>query len=327
MLEVQEAPEPIPGNGEVRIQVTAAGVNFADIIGRLGYYPDAPPIPYVPGYEVAGVVDAVGQGVPSLHEGDRVFALTRFGGYSTAVCVPHKQVFKAYDWLSDQDAAALPLNYLTAYIALVVMGSLRKGNRLLIHNAAGGVGLAALDIAKIIGAETFGTASAAKHGILRERGLHHPVDYRNPDQDYELVIKEITQGEGMHLILNPLGGIHWQKSYRLLHPTGRLINIGVSSFVEDGRRSLLNLVRGMLTLPRYTPLQLMRENKGILGFNIAQLWSEVNQMRDWMAEIVTWYDEFKFRPRIDHVFTFAEAAKAHRYLQERKNVGKVLLQP
>ncbi|MCB0036743.1 MAG: zinc-binding dehydrogenase, partial [Anaerolineales bacterium] len=308
VLKIQDAPKPIPGNGEVRIQVTAAGINFADILGRMGMYPDAPSIPYVPGYEVSGVVDAVGQGVTDLREGDRAFALTRFNGYSSAVCVPHKQVFKAFDWLNDDDAAALPVNYLTAYISLLVMGSLRPGDRVLIHGAAGGVGLAALDICKIMGAETFGTASLSKHEFLVERGLHHPIDYRNPDQDYERVIESLTAGKGVHLILDSLGGVHWQKNYRLLAPTGRLVHFGASSMASGKKRSLLSIIRAMLVQPRYTPLKLMSDNKAVIGVNLGHLWDQGESMRGWMEQILSWYDELAFRPHIDRKFSFAEAA-------------------
>lgn len=327
VLKVVETADPIPSNGEVRIRVTAIGVNFADALGRMGMYPDAPSLPYVPGYEVAGVVDAIGQGVTSVQAGDRVFALTRFGGYSNVVCVPHRQVFKAYDWLSDTDAAALPVNYLTAYIALIVMGSLRKGDKVLIHNAGGGVGLAALDLCKIIGAETYGTASPNKHEFLLERGLNHAIDYRNPDSDYELVLKELTNGRGVNLILDPLGGRHWRKNYRLLAPTGRLVHFGASSLASGKRRSLLNIFQQMITLPRYSPLGVMSDNKGVLGVNIGHLWEESDRVRDWMSEIVTWYDAFAFRPHIGRTFPLAEAAEAHHYLQNRENIGKILLMP
>lgn len=327
VLKMQDAPKPIPGNGEVRIQVTAAGINFADILGRMGMYPDAPDIPYVPGYEVSGTIDAVGQGVTDLREGDRAFALTRFNGYSSAVCVPHKQVFKAFDWLNDDDAAALPVNYLTAYISLLVMGSLRPGDRVLIHGAAGGVGLAALDICKIMGAETFGTASLSKHEFLVERGLHHPIDYRNPDQDYERVIEELTSGKGVNLILDSLGGIHWQKNYRLLAPTGRLVHFGASSMATGKKRSLLSILRALLAQPRYTPLKLMSDNKAVIGVNLGHLWDYAESMRGWMDQILSWYDSLAFRPHIDRKFSFAEAAAAHHYIQDRKNIGKVLLIP
>ncbi|MCA9980294.1 MAG: zinc-binding dehydrogenase [Anaerolineales bacterium] len=327
VLHLQETTAPIPGNGEVRIKVAAIGVNFADLLGRIGVYPDAPATPYVPGYEVSGVVDAVGQGVTSLHEGDRVFALTRFGGYSTAVCVPHKQVFKAYDWMSDYDAAAIPVSYLTAYMALVVLGALRKDDTVLIHGVGGGVGLAALDICRIMGAHTIGTASAGKHAFLQERGLDTAVDYRHPDRDYERDVQELTNGRGVNLILDSLGGHHWQKNYRLLTPLGRLIVLGASSMVPSHKRSLFAIVRGYLSQPRFTPLQLMSDNKGVLGLNIGHLWDQKDALRDYMAQIVTWYDAAEFRPHIDQVFKLADAAEAHTYVQERQNMGKVLLVP
>jgi NADPH:quinone reductase-like Zn-dependent oxidoreductase len=327
VLHLEETPDPVPGNGEVRIKVAAAGVNFADVLGRMGLYPDAPTIPYVPGHEVSGVIDAVGQGVTRLHEGDRVFALTHFGGYSSVVCVPHKQVFKGYDWMSDYDAAAIPVNYLTAYLALVVMGSLRKGDTVLIHGAAGGVGLAALDICKIMGARTIGTASAGKHAFLQARGLDTAVDYRHPDRDYELVVRELTSGRGVNLVLDSLGGRHWLKNYRLLAPLGRLVVFGASSFAPGKKRSLWSILQGRLREPRFTPLQLLDDTKGVLGVNINRLWDRPELLRDYMAQIVTWYDAAEFRPHIDEVFKLTDAADAHHYLQERRNVGKVLLVP
>lgn len=325
VLEVREAPDPTARTGEVRIRVGACGVNFADIMGRMGIYRDAPDIPYVPGYEVAGTIDQVGQGVTDLKEGDEVVAATRFGGYCDLISVPHRQVFRRLEWMSVEDGAALPVNYLTAYLALVVMGSLRTGNRVLIHGAAGGVGLAALDICRIVGAETFGTASPQKHDFLLERGLDHPIDYRN--RDYAHVVQELTDGQGVNLILDPLGGKHWQKNYRLLMPTGRVVHFGGSSMAPEKTRSLLSLARGLLSVPFYTPLRLMNENKGVLGINLGHLWEYSGMLREWMSQIFEWYDEALFRPHVDRTFSFRQAAAAHSYLQERKNVGKVLLVP
>jgi NADPH:quinone reductase-like Zn-dependent oxidoreductase len=325
VLRSQDGPDPIPRSGEVRIRVAAAGVNFADILGRLGIYSDAPKLPYVPGYEVSGQIDLLGQGVPDFREGDPVFALTRFGGYSNVVCVPYKQVFKRLDWMSAQDAAAIPLTYLTAYMMLVVMGSLQAGDKVLIHGAAGGVGMAALDLCRILGAETFGTASPEKHDYLLSHGLNHAIDYRN--QDYERVVMDLTGGKGVHIVLDPLGGIHWPKNYRLLLASGRLIHFGASSLAQGKRRSLWTVFRGMVMLPFYTPLKLMNDNKAVIGVNLGQMWDQASMMRPWMKQIVAWYDEALFRPKIDRTFSFAEAAAAHHYLQDRKNIGKVLLLP
>ena len=325
VLQIKEAAHPIPGNGEVRINVETVGINFADILGRMGIYPDAPGIPYVPGYEIAGTVALVGQGVSGIKEGDKVFALTWFGGYSDVVCVPYKQVFQRLDWMSAQDGAALPINYLTAYIMLIVMGSLHPGDRVLIHNVGGGVGLAALDICKIIGAESYGTASPEKFEFLQSYGLNHAIDYRH--YDYEKVIGDLTQGKGIQIILDPLGGKHWKKNFRLLTPTGRLIYFGFSSHVSGTKRSRLRALREIIMTPFYNPLTLMNANKGVSGVNINHLWEQGDLITEWMAEIVNWYDEVLFRPTIDRAYPFNKVADAHQYIQDRKNIGKVLLTP
>ncbi len=325
VLQIQEAPDPTPHSGEIRIRVEASGINFADIMGRMGIYPDAPSIPYVPGYEVAGIVDMVGQGVPDFREGDKVFAVTRFGGYSDVVCAPYKQVFKRLDWMTAADAAALPVNYLTAYMMLIIMGSLRPGDKVLIHGAGGGVGLAALDICNIIGAETFGAASPAKHPFLIQRGLYHAIDYRN--RDFEQVMRDLTGKHGLQIILDPVGGKNWPKNYRLLAPAGRLIHFGVSSIATGKRRSLLGLLRMLVWLPFYTPIKLMNDNKAVIGVNLGHLWQRPDMQRNWMQQIIAWYDEALFRPHIDATFSFENAAKAHHYIQDRKNTGKVLLIP
>src|ERR1041384_4540863 len=181
VLKVQEKPDPTPRDDEVVIRVRAAGLNFADILSRQGLYPDSPPKPCVMGYEVSGIVEATGKDVNSSFVGWSVVAMTRFGGQSELVAAKATQIFDKPEKLTFEQAAAIPVNYLTAYALLVVMGSLHAGESVLIHNAGGGVGLAALDIAKKIGAETFGTASPGKHKFLTEGGLDHAIDYRQQD--------------------------------------------------------------------------------------------------------------------------------------------------
>jgi NADPH:quinone reductase-like Zn-dependent oxidoreductase len=232
VLKVQEKPDPKPAAGEVVIRVRAAGLNFADILSRQGLYPDSPPKPCVMGYEVSGVIDAVADDVNSSFIGKSVAALTRFGGQAELVAVKATQVFDKPDGLTFEQAAAIPVNYLTAYALIVVMGSLHEGESLLIHNAGGGVGLAALDIAKKIGATTYGTASPAKHKFLAERGLDHAIDYRS--QDWQPVLQQLTNGRGVDLIIDPIGGAHWKKSYASLRHTGRLGMFGVSTASADG---------------------------------------------------------------------------------------------
>ena len=208
-LQLRQGPDPEPKSGEVRIRVTASGINFADILAREGLYPDAPRLPAVVGYEVSGSVDKVGSEVDQDLIGRDVVALTRFGGYSDVVSVPPAQVFEKPAMLSHEQAAATPVAYLTAWQLLVVMGSLKAGEIVLIHNAGGGVGLAAIDIARHVGATIYGTASTGKHAFLLERGLHEAIDYRT--RDWEVEVDRLTGGKGVSLIIDPLGGSHWKE--------------------------------------------------------------------------------------------------------------------
>src|SRR5436305_13655729 len=159
VLQIKDAPDPSPAAGEVRIRVEASGVNFADIMGRMGLYPDLPRMPVVPGYEVSGRVDAVGSGVDAEWLGRDVIALTRFGGYSEMISVPLNQVFPRPHALSAMEAAALPVNYFTAWQLIVVMGGLKRGECVLLHSPGGGVGLPATQSARHLGAMVSGTAS------------------------------------------------------------------------------------------------------------------------------------------------------------------------
>ena len=327
VLEIREAPDPLPHRGEVRIRVERAGINFADIMARLGLYPDAPKLPAVVGYEVAGQIDAIGENVTGWQLGDDVIAFTRFGGYSDQVVVPINQVLKRPTGMSADEGAALPVNYITAYEMLVSCGRIRPGDRVLIHQAAGGVGLAALEICRIFGAETYGTASAGKHAFLKERGLDHPIDYRTTDFAEE--IKRLTANRGVHVILDPVGGDSWRKGWDILAPTGRLIMFGFSSMASGKERSLRRVVESLLSTPwfKFNPLNLMNANKGIIGVNLGHLWHEADLLNQWMQQVLAWYVEGKIHPHVDRVFDFADVAQAHSYIQERKNVGKVLLKP
>src|SRR3954452_19164544 len=226
VLQVQERPDPPVGPGEVRIAVKAAGINFADTMARVGLYPEAPKPPCVLGYEVAGEVESVGGGVESVNVGDRVMAGTRFGGQASMVTVPETQTIPMPDDFSFEQGAGFPVNYTTSYVALVMMGGLRRGERVLIHAAAGGVGISALQIAGSRGAEIFGTASASKHDAIRLHGVEHAIDYRN--QDFEQEVRRITGGEGVDLVMDATGPTNFRKDYRLLREGGRLIMYGLS---------------------------------------------------------------------------------------------------
>ena len=325
VLEVREAPDPQPGPGQVRIRVAAAGVNFADILARLGLYPDAPELPTVVGYEVACTVDAVGPDVAAPAPGERVLALTRFGGYSDVVVVGAPQVIPIPSSLSFEQAATLPVNYLTAWIMLVHLGNVGAGQRVLVHSVGGGVGQAALQICRWRGAEVIGTASAAKHERLRAEGVAHVIDYTKGDFVPE--VTRVTAGRGVDLVLDGVGGSSFHRSYRCLAPLGRLFCYGISSFAPGKRRSLAATLRGLAGMGAFFPIGLMNQNRGVIGVNVGHLWSEANLLRSFTEEIVKLTADGVFRPVTDRSFAFAEASAAHAWIQDRKNFGKVLLVP
>jgi NADPH:quinone reductase-like Zn-dependent oxidoreductase len=226
------------------------------------------------------------------------------------------------------DAAAIPVNYLTAYQMLFAMGRIQSGDRVLIHQAAGGVGLAAIDLCRLVdGVETYGTASESKHAFVRERGLRHAIDYRT--RDYEEEVRRLTGGRGVHLILDPIGGDSWRKGLRLLAPTGRLVCFGLSSAATSKERSLLAPFRALAKVPwlRVNPISLMNENHGVLGVNLGHMWDQVDVLRGWLEQILRWWTEGKVRPHVDRTFSFADAPAAHAYIQDRRNIGKVVLVP
>ena len=325
VLKVQDKPDPVAGEGEVLIRVRAAGLNFADILSRQGLYPDSPPKPCVMGYEVSGVVEAAGKGVNSSFVGKSVVALTRFNGQSELLAVKATQMFEKPEKLTFEQAAAIPVNYLTAYALLVVMGSLHAGESVLIHNAGGGVGLAALDIAKKIGAETYGTASPSKHKFLGERGLDHAIDYRT--RDWLPEVQKLTNGRGVDLVIDPIGGGHGKKSYAALRHTGRLGMFGFSTVSANGFSGKLNMLKLLFQTPRFHPFRLVNKNRGVFGLNLGHLWHEPEKVAVWMRDILRGVEEDWIRPHVDRTFSFDEVGKAHRHLEERKNIGKVVLIP
>lgn len=325
VLEVREAPDPSPGAGEVRVRVRAAGLNFAEIMGRIGLYPDAPKPPCVLGYEAAGIVDALGEGVTSFAVGARVVALARFGAHADTLCVPAAQAVELPEGMSFEEAAALPVNYITAYHALFRVAALRARERVLVHMAAGGVGIAALQLCRTVpGVVAFGTASRTKHDAIRAEGCEHPLDYRSID--YESEVRRIAP-EGVDVVLDPLGGNDWRKGYRLLRAAGRLVVYGFANLASGERRSYVHAALQMSRMPWFTPLGLMNDNKAVAGINIGHLWGEMELLREEMEALVKLYREGHIRPHVDQVFAFERAAEAHRRMQGRQNVGKIVLVP
>jgi NADPH:quinone reductase-like Zn-dependent oxidoreductase len=323
VLEMRELPDPLPGRTDIRIRIRAAGINFADILARLGLYPDAPKPPMVVGYEVAGKIDEVGRDVVGFAPGDRVVAVTRFGGYADTIVVPATQAFHFPDDLSDAEAAAVPVNYLTASLALYRMAALAPGETVLVHNAGGGVGIAATQLARLRRATVIGTASAFKHDALRSFGVDHAIDYRHANVADE--VKKLTHGRGVDVILDPIGGRSFTDSYRMLAPLGRLIIFGLSAAAPGERRSLWRALHAWLSTPRFNPMSMINRNRGVFGLHIGHLWDERRQLAPLMDMLVSELSAGRLRPVVARTFPLERAADAHRFIQSRSNIGKVVL--
>lgn len=323
VLRLQEAPAPSVGRDDVRIRVSAAGVNFADVLGRMGLYPDAPKPPFVPGYEVSGVVAECGSAVSHLRPGGRVVALTKFGGYASEAVVPAAQVFPLPEQIADAEAAAIPVNFLTALVALYKMANISAGETVLVHGAGGGVGIAAIQLARLRDAVVIGSASAAKHDAVRALGADHTIDYRRGDVDGQ--VRRITNGRGVDVVLDPIGGASFGTSYRLLAPLGRLVIYGVSAIAPGRRRSWWHAGRTVMQMRAFKPLSLMNRNRGVFGLNLAHLWGEQRQLAAGMDFLLQETVAGRLSPVVAKTFPLESAAAAHGYLQERANIGKVIL--
>ena len=323
---MRETPDPEPGPGQVRIRVAVAGLNFAEVMAAQGLYPDAPKPPCVVGYEVAGVVDALGAGSPGPDAGQRVLAMTHFGGHSDVVCVPAGQVLPIPEAMSFETAAALPVTYLTAYHMLFRVASVRPGERILVHMAAGGVGTAVLQLCRTMDdLVVFGTASAGKHDVLRAEGCAHPIDYHATD--YAAEVRRLTRGEGVDVVLDPLGGNDWRKGLKLLRPSGRLVAFGFANLASGPRRRPARMASQVLGVPLLTPLQLMNQNKTVSGVNVGRLWGEMAVLREELQAVLALWDQGRIKPHIDGFYPFTEAAAAHRRILRHQNVGKIVLTP
>ena len=323
VLEVREAPDPVATPGTVRIRVHAAGINFSDLLARQGLYPDAPKIPCTVGYEVAGAVDAVGGGVTAFRPGDRVIASPKFGGQSELVVVPISAVFPLPPVWSFEQGAAFPVVYLTAHHMLVRVAAAQRGESVLVHSAAGGVGLALAELGRIFGLRMIGLASKAKHDVLRTYGVE-PLDSHDP-RWFEAV--RGLAPRGVDIVLDAIGGASWRKSYDLLAPAGRLVCYGAQALVPGSRRNLVKVLWALARFPRFGPLALMSDNRSVAGVNLGHLWSEMAMLAPQTEALLRYARDGKIAPRVDRTFSFSEAAAAHRYIHERRNIGKVLLTP
>ena len=305
-----------PGDDEIAIDVAYSGVNFADVQMRIGLYPDAPKKPFVPGYEVSGRISAVGKNVKTLAVGDAVVAGTYFGGYASTVTIPAHQAFKLPDKMDLAAGAALPVAFFTAQLAVFEMARVRKGDRVLIECATGGVGVLAMQMAKHVGAEVTGlTTSPHKKKFIEDHGA---TAYTAEEFAAD---KSLT---GYDFILNSSGGgtIRWQRKRLAL--TGRIVCIGMSSGVKDGKRSLVRIAKAVLAMPRISILKLFDENTGVYALNALHVLRDPN----WIARLtqsMATIPAMNLAPHVGKVFDASEVGQAHDFLSSKQATGKVLI--
>jgi NADPH:quinone reductase-like Zn-dependent oxidoreductase len=320
VFKVVERPDPELLPGCVRIEVAACGINFADVMARIGVYPDAPKPPCVVGYEVAGTIVELGDGVKGLEPGQRVLANTVFGGYASVVSVAERDCVLLPERLSFEQGAAIPVNYATAWAALVGYGSLQPGERVLVHSAGGGVGIAAVQLARRFGAsEIYGTASPAKHERVRELGYDHVLDYKDVNTNGALPRFDV--------ILDAIGGHSLRTSYNLLRPGGRLVGFGASAVVSGAKRNLPSALRTLARMPRFSLVKQMSESKAVIGLNMLTLLKDRGTIEPWLEPLRELLDDGTIEPVIAGSFSFEEAGAAQDMLTQRRNIGKVVLVP
>jgi NADPH:quinone reductase-like Zn-dependent oxidoreductase len=319
-FEIREVATPVAKPGEVLIKVEAFGLNFADVMARKGMYQDAPPLPSILGYDVAGTVDAVGTGVTNVKPGDKVTAMTRFGGYAEYAITDARAIAIIPASMDSATATALTTQYCTAYFAAAEMVNLHKGDKVLIQSGAGGVGTALIQFARYKGCEIFSTAgSEIKLNYLRAQGVQHPINYTT--QDFETAIKDATGGKGVDVIFDAVGGKYVKKGFRSLASGGRLLCYGAADMSD---KNIFGKIKAGLDFGIYHPAMFMMNAKSMLGVNMLRIADNKPEvLQRCLGEVVRLTTEGVFTPTLGKVFPVAAIDAAHQYLETRQSMGKV----
>jgi len=323
-FEIREVPIPVPGPEEILLKNEAFGLNYADVMARLGLYNDAPPLPSVLGYEVVGTVEQLGPGVTKFQKGDRLVSMCRFGGYAEYTIINVRATAPISNEMDAGTAVALATQYCTAYFAAYDRINLHPGERVLIHAAAGGVGTALIQLARHKGCIVYGTAgSEAKMDYLREQGVDHPINYL--DNDFEEVARTLLGENRMDVVFDPVGGKSFKKSLRLLGTGGRLITYGASSWSSSngGFIAKLKLVFGFGFLH---PLGLMMKSKTVVGINMLPMAdNKPETIQRCLQEVIQMTNEGILKPHVGASFPANKISEAHAFLESRKSVGKIVV--
>jgi alcohol dehydrogenase len=321
---MREVPIHALREGEVRVKVRAIGLNFADVFARLGYYPGIPKPPFVPGLEFAGTVDAVGKSVKGFRQGNRVFGFTRLNAYAEFVSVPAAMLTRIPARISFTEAAGIGVTYLTAYHALVTLGQAKKGESVVVHAAAGGVGTAALQIAKHLGLRVFATVgSESKRQMAKDLGAEVVINYS--EQDFADAVTRANNAQGVDLVLDSVGGKLFRRGWKLLRPMGRYVLYG---FAAVAGRTGVPKIRALIesaSVPLIYPPSIVSKNISLIGFNLFFLFDKVDYLQQTMRTLMAWYKKGIVSPVIGAVYPFDKMQDAHEFLQSRQSIGKVVV--
>ncbi len=329
VLRIEECPDPQPGPGQVRVAVEACGVNYADGIIRMGLYASAKQLhgyPITPGFEVAGRIDAIGEGVTAWAVGDAVIGLTLFNGYGSRICLEAEQVFALPPRLSMAEGASLPTVFLTAWFMVHQQLHPRAGERWLVHSAAGGVGSALVQLGRLAGCQVVGVVGRThKVEHCARMGAERVIDKSRQDLWTEA---KRAAPEGYQAIFDANGVATLRDSYAHLAPTGRLVIYGFHSMLpHDGRLNWLRLAWDWLRTPRFNPLDMTQSNRSVLAANLSFLQSEAPRLREGMRWLMQRFASGELQPLPVETFPLERAADAQRRIESGQSLGKLVLLP
>lgn len=323
VLRARDVPDPVPGAGEVRVRVEAIGINYAEILSRKGLYGWAPPLPYTLGMEATGTIDALGAGVEGRALGERVIVGAKHGAYAERMVVPERQALPVIAGYSTEENAAVAVNYLTAWVALMEMARLRPGDRVLVTAAAGGVGTAAVQIATRFGCATVGLAgSDAKLDTIRALGAGAAVNYRRPD--FEARLREAAGPERFDVVLEVVGGDVFRAVWPVLAPFGRVVAAGFASLALE-KWNPLSWLRTWRDLPRADIRSLAPASAGLMATHVGYLLDDPPRLARVWGELVAFLAAHGVRPVVGATFSFDDMAQAHRLMESRQSVGKIVV--
>ncbi len=319
VLELIEGEVREPEPGQVRVRIQATGVAFADVLMRYGVYPGTPKPPFTPGYDIAGTIDKLGAGVTGFEVGQPVVALTVRGGYAEFICLPADELVAAPAGLDPAESASIVLNYVTAYQLLHRFAEAKRGERVLVHGAAGGVGTALLQLGQLAGLEMYGTASKAKHPVVADAGAA-PIDYRA--ESFRERLAELAPG-GVDVVFDGVGGANFWHSYRSLRAGGRLVAYGVQAAIHGSRASIPTLAASMTLLGL---LRAIPDGRRARFYSVAdEKRKHPDEFRKDLGEVLRLLADGAIRPVIAQRLPLAEASRAHELIENARVAGKIVL--